>query len=92
MVSCRDPGSRITFADQLTSAVKGFYFQWNNEQSNPAVKDWNITEMRVSLIANPRLLVGMVKADTWQIDRLKRHTDRQVVADFWRTLDGAKRR
>ncbi|KAI9633056.1 RNA pol II accessory factor, Cdc73 family-domain-containing protein [Dioszegia hungarica] len=52
--------------------VKGFYFQWNNEQSNPAVKDWNITEMR--------------------IDRLKRHTDRQVVADFWRTLDGAKRR
>lgn len=29
-------------------AVKGVYFQWNNEPTNPAVKDWNVTEMRVS--------------------------------------------
>lgn len=28
--------------------VKGVYFQWNNEPTNPAVKDWNIAEMRVS--------------------------------------------
>ncbi|WWD20179.1 hypothetical protein CI109_104655 [Kwoniella shandongensis] len=27
-----------------------------------------------------------------RIDRNKRHTDRQVVADFWRILDGVKRR
>ncbi|OWT39442.1 parafibromin [Cryptococcus neoformans Bt1] len=27
-----------------------------------------------------------------KIDRNKRHTDRQVVADFWRILDNAKRR
>jgi hypothetical protein len=31
------------------------------------------------------------KADHVQIDRQKRHTDRQVVADFWRVLDIAKR-
>jgi len=52
--------------------VKGIYFQWNNEPTNPAVRDWNVTEMR--------------------IDRNKRHIDRQVVAEFWRILDGAKRR
>ncbi|WWC73546.1 uncharacterized protein I206_107518 [Kwoniella pini CBS 10737] len=52
--------------------VKGVYFQWSNESTNPTVKDWNVTEMR--------------------IDRSKRHTDRQVVADLWRILDGAKRR
>jgi len=28
-------------------SVKGLYFQWSNEPSNPAVKDWNVTEMRV---------------------------------------------
>ncbi|KAK8849549.1 hypothetical protein IAR55_004884 [Kwoniella newhampshirensis] len=27
-----------------------------------------------------------------RIDRNKRHTDRQVVADFWRIMDGVKRR
>ncbi|KAK4684011.1 parafibromin, partial [Tremellales sp. Uapishka_1] len=27
-----------------------------------------------------------------RIDKQKRHTDRQVVAEFWRVLDGAKRR
>ncbi|WWC92935.1 uncharacterized protein L201_007898 [Kwoniella dendrophila CBS 6074] len=52
--------------------VKGIYFQWHNEPTNPTVKDWNVTEMR--------------------IDRNKRHTDRQVVADLWRILDAAKRR
>ncbi|KAK1923701.1 RNA pol II accessory factor, Cdc73 family-domain-containing protein [Papiliotrema laurentii] len=52
--------------------VTGIYFQYNNEPTNPAVKDWNVTEMR--------------------IDRTKRHTDRQVVADFWQILDRSKRR
>ncbi|WVQ79261.1 hypothetical protein IAT38_001357 [Cryptococcus sp. DSM 104549] len=56
----------------LFQNVKGVYFQWNNEPVNPAVKDWNVKEMR--------------------IDRNKRHTDRQVVAEFWRILDSAKRR
>lgn len=27
--------------------VKGVYFQWSGEPANPAVKDWNVTEMRV---------------------------------------------
>ncbi|GFZ50052.1 hypothetical protein JCM24511_07805 [Saitozyma sp. JCM 24511] len=52
--------------------VKGIYFQWSNEPTNPVIRDWNVTQMRV--------------------DRAKRHTDRQVVADFWRMLDGVKRR
>ncbi|WVQ75003.1 hypothetical protein IAR50_004611 [Cryptococcus sp. DSM 104548] len=56
----------------LFQNVKGIYFQWNNEPVNPAVKDWNVTEMR--------------------IDKNRRHTDRQIVADFWRIMDGAKRR
>jgi hypothetical protein len=30
-------------------AVKGVYFQWNNEPANPVVKDWNVAEMRVCL-------------------------------------------
>jgi parafibromin len=28
--------------------VKGIYFQWHNESANPTVRDWNVTEMRVS--------------------------------------------
>ncbi|ORY34845.1 RNA pol II accessory factor, Cdc73 family-domain-containing protein [Naematelia encephala] len=52
--------------------VKGVYFQWTNEPVNPAVRDWNVTEMR--------------------IDKNKRHTDRQVVAEFWRQLDAVRRR
>ncbi|KGB77916.3 parafibromin [Cryptococcus deuterogattii R265] len=56
----------------LFQNVKGIYFQWGNDPVNPAVRDWNVTEMK--------------------IDRNKRHTDRQVVADFWRILDNAKRR
>lgn len=27
--------------------VKGVYFQWQNEPTNPTVRDWNVTEMRV---------------------------------------------
>ncbi|KAL7424950.1 accessory factor associated with RNA polymerase II [Cryptotrichosporon argae] len=50
--------------------VKGVYFQWHNEPSNPAVREWNVTNLR--------------------IDRAKRHTDRQIVADFWRLLDAKK--
>ena len=30
-------------------AVQGIYFQWNNEAKNPAIKDWNVKEMRVCL-------------------------------------------
>lgn len=28
--------------------VKGVYFQWNNEPVAPAIRDWNVTEMKVS--------------------------------------------
>ncbi|ORX33232.1 RNA pol II accessory factor, Cdc73 family-domain-containing protein [Kockovaella imperatae] len=52
--------------------VKGVYFQWSNDPTNPAVRDWNVQELR--------------------IDRLKRHLDQQVVADFWRSLESVKRR
>jgi len=29
-------------------AVKGVYFQWTNEPVAPAIKEWNVLEMRVS--------------------------------------------
>jgi hypothetical protein len=30
--------------------VKGIYFQWSNEPTNPVIRDWNVTQMRVSRI------------------------------------------
>jgi parafibromin len=64
------------------SAVTGVYFQWNNEPANPNVKEWNVTELRVSVTA----LAGL----TPQIDRQRRHVDKQIVGSFWRVLDGGK--
>jgi hypothetical protein len=32
----------------MRGTVKGIYFQWSNEPTNPVIKDWNVTEMRVS--------------------------------------------
>lgn len=37
------------FLELNSRVVTGIYFQYNNEPTNPAVKDWNVTEMRVRL-------------------------------------------
>lgn len=35
--------------DQLIDTVKGFYVSWANDPPNPKIKDWNVTELKVSL-------------------------------------------
>lgn len=29
--------------------MKGVYFQWTNDPPNPRTKDWNVSELKVSL-------------------------------------------
>ena len=43
---------------KTNEAVKGVYFQWNNEPANPVVKDWNVAEMRVRSPRFPILVDG----------------------------------
>lgn len=30
------------------TAVKGIYFSWTHDAPNPKIKDWNVTELKVS--------------------------------------------
>lgn len=71
MVSLDDlmtaPGSGVAHA----RVVKGVYFQWNNEPTNPAVKDWNVTEMRID--RNKRHIDRQIVAEFWrQLDSYKK--------------------
>ena len=36
--------------------------------------------------------MGVLRSLRLQIDKLKRHTDQQVVANFWRSIENIKRR
>lgn len=58
----------------------GVYVRWNNETPSAQVRDWNVTEL---LVRGHALRCWL----TDKVDRTKRHTDKQLVAFFWRTLD-----
>lgn len=59
-------------------AAMGVYVRWTNEAPSAQVKNWNVTHLQVCTLF-PLTMV--------QVDRTKRHTDKQLVAFFWRSLD-----
>jgi hypothetical protein len=74
----------------------GVYVRWHNEPRNGNTRDWPITELMVSLSQLGPLSCSLVYlvSSFAQVDRFKRHTDKQVVAHFWRNVDNfmAKRK
>ena len=56
-----------------------------SDPPNPKIKDWNVTELKVSPLLY-RLTV-QVADYPFQIDANRRHVDKSVVAQFWKTLD-----
>ena len=66
--------------------VKGFYVSWANDPPNTKIKDWNVTELKVK--ANPSFgFSNDNNSSPFQIDPHRRHVDKSVVANFWKTLD-----
>lgn len=59
----------------------GVYVHWSNEAPSVQVKNWNVTHLQVGTC------YALVPLTIVQVDRTKRHTDKQLVAFFWRSLD-----
>ncbi|GJJ11873.1 hypothetical protein Clacol_006111 [Clathrus columnatus] len=70
---------------QLFHHVKGVHVAWTNDPPNSKIKDWNVSEMRVSFTAKwkRRIRTDPIR----QIDPHRRHVDKSVVAHFWKMLD-----
>lgn len=67
------------------SLVKGIYVSWSNDPPNPKIQDWNVTELKVRSHASTwHRCVDLVPS---KIDPHRRHVDKAVVAQFWKTLD-----
>ena len=64
--------------------VKGFYVSWTSDPANNKIKDWNVTELKASV--RVVFVFGYVLMYL-QIDANRRHVDKSVVAQFWKTLD-----
>jgi len=64
--------------------VKGVYVTWTNDPPNLKIKDWNVTELKVQHLICVHAEAYMINA---QIDPHRRHVDKAVVAQFWKTLD-----
>lgn len=69
-----------------TTAVKGIYPQWTTDPMNPKIKNWNVSELRVRMCSSSLSSVS-TDASLAQIDPHRRHIDKSVVADFWRSLE-----
>ena len=65
----------------LTAPAMGVYVRWSNEAPSVQVKNWNVTHLQVGTC------YALVPLTIVQVDRTKRHTDKQLVAFFWRSLD-----
>lgn len=59
---------------------------WANDPPNPKVKDWNVTELKVSRVRVFELCLLTLLVHV-QIDPHRRHVDKSTVAYFWKTLD-----
>ena len=65
--------------------VKGISFSWTNEMPNEKIKGWNVTELKVSTVFP--FIRDNVSDLVSQLDPIKRHIDKSVVADFWARLE-----
>lgn len=75
----------VSDKDGLT--VKGIHFYRSNEQPHPNVKQWNVTEMKVSSVFALDCCIRLANRFVPQLDPTKRHSDKSLVAEFWRQLE-----